>query len=91
MRSVTSLGTPEELQKKVLSEDWNTYRIIAKGNKVRHFVNDVLMSEIDDRDPARRRLSGLLGVPVHVGPPMRIEYREIELRKLRGEGRGKDQ
>ena len=87
---ITSLGTDEELQKKVRSEDWNTYKIIAKGNKVRHFVNGVLMSEIEDLDPAHRRLSGLLGVQVHVGPPMKIEYRKIELRKLRGEGEGKD-
>lgn len=87
---VTSLGTPEELQKKVLREDWNTYRIIAKGNEVRHFVNGVLMSEIEDLDPAHRRLSGLLGVQVHVGPPMKIEYRKIELRKVTEGEEGKD-
>lgn len=80
--AVRSLGTAEELQKKVLSEDWNTYRILAKGNKVQHHVNGVLMSEIEDLDPAHRRLSGLLGVQVHVGPPMKIEYRKIELRRL---------
>jgi hypothetical protein len=49
------------------------------------------MSEIEDLDPAHRRLSGLLGVQVHVGPPMKIEYRKIELWKLRSEGEGKDQ
>jgi hypothetical protein len=40
------------------------------------------MAEVWDEDPGKRRMKGLLGVQVHVGPPMTIEYREIRLKRL---------
>ena len=76
------LGDKAELQKKVLKEDWNQVHIIAKGNLLQHFTNGVLMSEVRDEDPEKRKMTGLLGVQVHVGPPMKIEYRNIRLKKL---------
>lgn len=79
---VRQLGSPEALQAEVKNEDWNTCRIVATGPRIRHYVNGVLMSEVEDLDPDKRRLSGLLGVQVHVGPPMKIEYRRIGLRRL---------
>lgn len=69
----------------VRKEDWNTCRIVATGPSIRHYVNGVLMSEVEDFDPDKRRLSGLLGVQVHVGPPMKIKYRRIELTHLADE------
>lgn len=77
-----ALGDRAELQKKVLKEDWNQVHLIAKGNHLQHFTNGVLMAEVVDDDPEKRRLNGLLGVQVHVGPPMKIEYRKILLKKL---------
>lgn len=76
------LGDRAELQKKVLKEDWNEVHIIAKGNLLQHFTNGVLMSEVRDEDPEKRKASGLLGVQVHVGPPMKIEFRNIRLKRL---------
>jgi hypothetical protein len=76
------LGDKAELQAKVLKEDWNEVHIIAKGNLLQHFTNGVLMSEVRDEDPGKRKMTGLLGVQVHVGPPMKIEFRNIRLKKL---------
>ena len=78
---VKEIGSADELQKSVLKEDWNTYRIVAEGNVMRHYVNGVLMSEVEDLDPEKRVMEGLLGVQVHVGPPMKIEYRKIALKR----------
>jgi hypothetical protein len=36
---------------------------------------------IDD-DVKSRRFDGRLGVQVHVGPPMKIEYRNFRLKRL---------
>lgn len=77
------LGDRSELQKKVLKNDWNQVHIIAKGEVLQHFTNGVLMSEVRDEDPEKRRLTGLLGVQVHVGPPMKIEFRNIRLKRLK--------
>jgi hypothetical protein len=76
------LGDPDSLDVHVRNGDWNLYRIVARGNRLQHFVNGVLMSDVTDQDPANRRMRGLLGVQVHVGPPMKVEYRNFRLRRL---------
>lgn len=82
-REVTgSLGTPDSLKSLIKSNDWNECHIVAKGNRLQHFVNGVLMSDVTDNDEANRKRSGLLGVQVHVGPPMKVEYRNIRLKEL---------
>jgi hypothetical protein len=40
------------------------------------------MSEVIDDDTPDRKFQGLIGVQVHVGPPMKIEYRNILLKPL---------
>jgi hypothetical protein len=35
-----------------------------------------------DGDTEHRKMSGLIGVQVHVGPPMKIEYRNFLLKQL---------
>lgn len=83
MREVTgSLGTRDSLKSLIKSNDWNTCHIVAKGNRLQHFINGVLMSDVTDNDSTNRKLSGLLGVQVHVGPPMKVEYRNILLKQL---------
>lgn len=80
---VSSLASPDSLKAVIKKNDWNKYHIIAKGNHMQHFVNGVLMSDVTDSDPVNRRLKGLLGVQVHVGPPMKIYYRNFRLKKLK--------
>ncbi|MBL0745526.1 3-keto-disaccharide hydrolase [Chryseolinea lacunae] len=81
-REVTaSLGTADSLKTLIKHEDWNTCHIIAKGNHLQHYINGVLMSDVTDSDTVNQKLSGLLGVQVHVGPPMKVEYRDIRLKQ----------
>jgi hypothetical protein len=79
---VKELGDREELQKEVRKEDWNQVHIVARGGLLQHFTNGVPMSEVRDEDPEKRRMMGLLGVQVHTGPPMKIEFRKIWLKRL---------
>jgi len=78
----SNLGFKEDLQKFVNREDWNEYHLIIKGNRLQHFINGKLMSEVVDEDTVNRKFSGLLGVQVHVGPPMKIEYKNLRIRKI---------
>lgn len=80
-----TLGDPDSLDAVIHDGDWNQYRIVAQGNHLRHYVNGVLMSEVTDNDTINRRFDGKLGVQVHVGPPMKIEYRNFQLKDLTGE------
>lgn len=75
-----SLGTFDGLATHIKNKDWNEAHLIIKGNHLRHYINGVLMSEVIDNDTLNRSLSGLIGVQVHVGPPMKVEYRKIKLK-----------
>jgi hypothetical protein len=79
---VASLGDPATLKAAIKTDDWNEYRIVAKGNHLQHYINGILMSDVTDNDTINRKFSGYLGVQVHVGPPMRVVFRNIRLKRL---------
>lgn len=78
---VSKIGEEKSLAA-LVTTDWNSVHIIARQNIVMHHVNGQLMSMVIDDDAAGRRLTGLLGVQVHVGGPMKVEYRRWRLKKL---------
>ena len=78
------LGSTNELVAAIKSEDWNEYHLIAFGNVLTHILNGRVMSVVFDEDVKNRMSDGLLGVQVHVGPPMKIEYRNFRMKKLPG-------
>ena len=80
-KQATPLGDPAELLKAVNVKEWNDYTVIAKGGRVVLQINGVTMCELEDRDP-KRPLHGWLAVQVHVGPPMRVQFKDIYLRRL---------
>jgi Domain of Unknown Function (DUF1080) len=80
-RVVGSVGSKDELARKVKNGDWNEVHIIARGNVLTHLVNGQVMSVVVDDDAVRRKFDGLLGVQVHVGPPMKIEFRNIRMKR----------
>ena len=72
----------DELKALIKPGDWNYVHLIARGNTLVNIVNGHVMAMIVDDDAANRALKGLLGFQIHVGPPMRIEFRNIYLKKL---------
>ncbi len=78
---IASLGHIDSLKTKI-GNDWNECHLIVKGNRLRHYINGILMSDVTDNDSINRKDSGWLGVQVHVGPPMKVEYRNIRLKRL---------
>jgi hypothetical protein len=77
-----SLGEPDSLNTFIHDEDWNECHLVVRGNRMQHYINDVLMSDVTDNDSINRSFSGLIGVQVHVGPPMKVEYRNIRLKEF---------
>ncbi|MBX3252586.1 MAG: DUF1080 domain-containing protein [Chitinophagaceae bacterium] len=77
-----ALGNADSLKSLIKANDWNEIRIVAKGNSLKHYINGVLMSEITDEDTVHSKSSGLLGVQVHVGPPMKVQYKNIRYKAL---------
>jgi type 1 glutamine amidotransferase len=75
-----STGNPDELLKIYKDNDWNDYHVIVRDNLIVLRINDVVMSEIRDYDK-ERLVSGLLALQVHVGPPMKVQFKDIRIKK----------
>jgi hypothetical protein len=76
-----SLGNADSL-KSLIKNGWNTCHIVAKGNHLQHYINNVLMCDVTDDDTANRKASGLIGLQLHAGHIMKIEFRNIRLKTL---------
>ncbi len=61
---------------------WNQFHIIARGNRVTHVLNGQVTAELVDDDVEKRSLEGLIGLQIHTGPPMKVEFRNVYLKKL---------
>jgi len=79
---IGTLGDYSELAKLIKENDWNSLHIIARGNTIIHILNGQVMDVLIDEDPKNRAPSGLLAMQVHVGPPMKVEFRNIRMKKL---------
>lgn len=79
---IATVGNETELAEFVNNDDWNTAHIVARGGMLTHILNGHIMSVVVDDDTEHRRLQGQIGVQVHVGPPMNIEYRNVRLKQL---------
>lgn len=62
--------------------EWHDYRVLAEGNHLRHFIDGHPTIDVIDLDEAGRDLEGVLGMQVHVGPAMTIQYKNIRLKNL---------
>ena len=76
-----SLGDKEALWEYLNKDDWNSVHLIIKGNTMVHIINGHVMSVVIDNDSENRKSEGLLGVQVHVGPPMTIAYKNIRIKE----------
>ena len=77
----TTIGNSDSLKTLIHFEGWNTLLIVAKGNRMSHYINGKLMSDVIDNDQDKRKSSGLLGLQAHVGPPMKVEYKNIYIKQ----------
>jgi hypothetical protein len=75
-------GSADELKALIKAGDWNNVHLIARGNIIANIVNGHVMAVLIDDDVKNRSMKGLLGFQIHVGDPMRIEFRNIYLKML---------
>ena len=80
-RTVKSLGDPKELLAKINIRQWNEYHVVARGGQVTLRINGTVMCRLDDKDP-KRPARGWLALQVHVGAPMRVQFRDVYLRRF---------
>jgi len=61
---------------------WHEYHIIAKGNHLQQFIDGKQVIDLVDHDQKGRALEGLLALQIHVGGPMVVQFKDIELKRL---------
>jgi hypothetical protein len=77
----------QELGAAIKKGDWNQYVVIVNGPHLIHKINGNTTSEvIDHSDKALK--SGILALQLHAGDPMKVEFRNLRIKKLDGAGAG---
>jgi len=78
---VGTAGDPDALLTRIRWEDWNHYRIVARGTVLQHYINETLMSETHDEESAKAAAEGIIAFQVHAGPPMKVQFKNIMLKQ----------
>jgi len=87
---IGSLGKSEDIQAKIKDKDWNDYVVIAQGNHLQHFINGVpTVDVIDERTGGKAAKEGLLGLQLHQGESMTVQFKNIRIKGLAGDASAK--
>jgi len=80
-RVIGNLQNGDELKSIIKVNDWNQVHLIARDNTIIQVFNGSLTSMVVDDDTKNRALSGLIGFQMHTGPPMKVEFRNVWLKR----------
>jgi len=76
--------TPADAIKAAINvSGWNTLHVIARKELVVHAINGKVTAVFLDGDAAKRPTSGFIGLQLHMGPPMRAEFRNVAIKELK--------
>lgn len=62
-------------------DDWNEAVIVAKGNNIRHYLNNRLILDFTDSDHRALR-EGILAFQLHAGKPTWAEFKNIRIKDV---------
>ncbi len=68
-------------------DDWNDVVIVAKGNRLQHFLNGTLILDCTDNHPELALREGILALQLHAGNPMWAEFKDIRIQHLSDDAR----
>lgn len=77
---ITPLGDSKELLKKVKKNEWNSYRVIARGSEMTLEINDVVMCQAIDHRLDDGVRDGVIALQMHPGPPMKVQFRNMRIK-----------
>ena len=81
-KTATRFAAAEDMLKGVNLEDWNEYHITARGPHIVLQINGELTAELEDRETGKAASSGVLAMPIIPGEPMKVQYKDIQLKVL---------
>lgn len=75
-------GDKDIVTKLVKPDDWNSLRVVCRGNHIEIFLNGERTVEYNETDESIPRY-GVFGLQIHSGPPTEAWYRNIRVRQFR--------
>jgi hypothetical protein len=78
-RTCTAAGEPVSLRG---DGEWNEYHVIARGHHMVLEINGQISAEFVDNDEEHFRASGILGLQLRSGPPMKVQFKDIRLKRF---------
>lgn len=73
---------PETVRAAYKVGEWNDLVIIANGPRIQQFLNGTQTADVTDLDDERAAKSGVIALQLHTGPPMTIQFKNIQLKQL---------
>lgn len=86
-RNIGTLGGATDLRGVQNTNGWNTLHVVFRGGTLINLVNGRVTSILIDDDltvgGGPRLAEGLMGLQLHTGPPMRVEFRNVYVKDYR--------
>ena len=81
-KEIVALAKAKVPAREIDVRDWNAYKITARGNRLVHEVNGEVTATVLDDDAEARSFSGSIALQLHAGAAMKVEAKDIVLRRL---------
>src|SRR5215471_5771870 len=78
-RGVMVNGWKDKAEKVVKLKDWNDIELLCDGDHINLKVNGLETADMHDS----ARLSGIIALQLHKGPPMQVYFRKLEIKELK--------
>ena len=62
--------------------EWHEYHLICIGPKLTLKIDGRIVAEVVDNDPDQQDFEGILALQLHSGPPMKVQFKDIQLKRL---------
>jgi Domain of Unknown Function (DUF1080) len=81
-RGVLVLANEDEVKKHAAPGEWTEYMISAIGPHITEQINGVTTVDYDEKDSEKGATDGIIGLQLHMGPKMEVEFKNIEIMEL---------
>lgn len=78
----TPLPEAESILTGYQAGQWNEYKITFKGDTLTVQINGKTSSIVIDQQESEREMKGVLALQMHSGPPMRVQFKDVNLKEL---------
>lgn len=76
------VADPKKVLEHIKLDDWNDYSIVASGHRLELKINGHITATVTDKQNDLFDRKGRLGLQIHAGPPMKIEFKDVRLKRL---------